>query len=498
MSKLFLSILISFIILVNLQSQSLWNGQGHIPQAYQLEWTTAGLLANTPKTADHVYTVTDPVFDDGDNSNYDGEINNAINSAKNDGGVSIIYFSSGDYNLTSMIELDKTYNNIIFQGAGSEETTLIFAVGSGNYCFYIQGDIDESNHIDVQNTLAKDQVNVTGDKSFSTYYDSDKWIWLRQNDYVGHGDDRWADYSVGQINKIVSYSGNNATLAYKASKDYSSSNDIYIYNIDPVLNIGIENLKIYRNESGSSSSGSNIFFKYAVNCWVKGVESSNTCRHHVDVQQSSHIYVSGCYLHHANDYGGYGRGYGVVLNISTTNCLVENNIFKTLRHAMTVQAGANCNVFTYNYSRDQEWTNGFWADLLGDDGPDICIHGNYSYGNLFEHNMVELIVADDPHGANGPYNAFVRNYSKDSDGVFHYMILYNAPYSSVLGCELRCDELYQPIMQSGTTNLVTDLWGKVATTDPDHNTYETAFWHTHESLARNLGIWDYGELLDNS
>lgn len=120
--------------MVNLQSQSLWNGQGHIPQAYQLEWTTAGLLANTPKTADHVYIVTDPVFDDSDNSNYDGEINNATDSAKNDGGVSIIYFPSGDYNLNSMIELDETYNNIIFQGAGSEETTLIFAVGSGNYC----------------------------------------------------------------------------------------------------------------------------------------------------------------------------------------------------------------------------------------------------------------------------------------------------------------------------------------------------------------------------
>lgn len=87
MPKFFLSILITFTIFVNLQSQSLWNGQGHIPQVYQLEWTTAGLLANTPKIADHFYKVTDPVFDDGDNSNYDGEINDAIDSAKNDGGV---------------------------------------------------------------------------------------------------------------------------------------------------------------------------------------------------------------------------------------------------------------------------------------------------------------------------------------------------------------------------------------------------------------------------
>ncbi len=46
------------------------------------------------------------------------------------------------------------------------------------------------------------------------------------------------------------------------------------------------------------------------------------------------------------------------------------------------------------------------------------IVGN-SYANLFEHNIVQEIEADwstsgipgftDPHGYNGPYNAFVRN-----------------------------------------------------------------------------------------
>ena len=81
-------------MLVCLQGQSLWNGQGHIPQASQLEWTNAGLLSNTPTSADHIYIVTDPVFDDNDNSNYDGEIYNAINAAKSNGGVSIIYFPS--------------------------------------------------------------------------------------------------------------------------------------------------------------------------------------------------------------------------------------------------------------------------------------------------------------------------------------------------------------------------------------------------------------------
>jgi hypothetical protein len=229
MNKLFLSILITFITIVTLHSQALYNGEGHIPQAYQLEWTKAGLLPNTPTLADYVYDITDPAFADGDNSNYDGEILNAIDAHKIDGGVCIIYFPSGNYTINSTIPLDETCSNVVFQGAGSGNTTLNFSVGYNNYCFEIEGELDNSDYIDVQNTLGMGEVNVTGNKSFSSYYDSDKWIWLRQNNFDGYGSETWADGSVGQINKIQSYSGSNATLAYKASKEYSSSDDIYIY-----------------------------------------------------------------------------------------------------------------------------------------------------------------------------------------------------------------------------------------------------------------------------
>jgi hypothetical protein len=78
---------------------------------------------------------------------------------------------------------------------------------------------------------------------------------------------------------------------------------------------------------------------------------------------------------------------------------------------MVVQAGANSNVFGYNYSTAQVWNCG--GGCPDGSGPDICIHGNYPFANLFEENEVVMIMADGEHGQNGPYNTFFRNRTHD-------------------------------------------------------------------------------------
>jgi hypothetical protein len=504
-----LVLILLLLLITYLYPQSLWNDEGHIPQNYQLDWNLARLQSAHPQQALNIFDVT--LYGATPDNNIDddfGGIALAIQTAQSTPGLSIIYFPEGEYLIKQSIHLENIYSsgtivwngNLVFQGEGADKTILKFQTGnSSEDCFYLNG-YETSNEVELTEDILKGTNSIESDTDgFSTINDN-SWIRLSEYDYPIHSS--WAKGSVGQITTLLRDPADNtkATMYHNASKEYLESRALKIWEIHPIQNVGFENIKIYRLDGNSNSDnhGHNIKFGYSTNCWVKGVESYYTSKHHINVWFSSNIEISGCYFHKARSYAGDGYGYGVILEYSTNYCLVENNIFETLRHAMLVQVGANSNVFTYNYSRDQEWTNGFWKDLLGGSGPDICLHGNYPFGNLFEHNWAERIIADDTHGNNGPYNAFVRNYSKDSDGVFHHMILYNAPYSSVLGCELRCDELYQPIMQSGTTNLVTDLWGKVATTDPDHNTYETAFWHTHESLAKNLGIWDYGVLFDNS
>jgi hypothetical protein len=178
------------------------------------------------------------------------------------------------------------------------------------------------------------------------------------------------------------------------------------------MNIGIECLKIKRQDQ--STSGSNIIFSYAANCFVRGVESDVSVSAHVDIFTSTRILVDGCYFHHAFEYdGGAKRGYGVTLNTHTGECLVTNNIFRYLRHAMMVKTGANGNVFYYNYSREvnrSEWPNNY--------GGDISLHGHYPFANLFEGNIVQNIIIDHYWGPSGPYNTFFRNRAETYGIIF--------------------------------------------------------------------------------
>jgi hypothetical protein len=113
-------------------------------------------------------------------------------------------------------------------------------------------------------------------------------------------------------------------------------------------------------------------------------------------------------MHHAHEYGDGGRGYGVVMHFGTGDCLIENNVFEHLRHSILLQAGANGNVITYNYSHDPFWstTSPF---IPSNSAGELVLHGNYVYRNLFEMNSVQNIVIDNSHGPNGPYNTFLRN-----------------------------------------------------------------------------------------
>ncbi|MCB0697651.1 MAG: T9SS type A sorting domain-containing protein, partial [Chitinophagaceae bacterium] len=127
---------------------------------------------------------------------------------------------------------------------------------------------------------------------------------------------------------------------------------------------------------------------------------------HVAINYSTHVLVRGCYFHHAHSYGDKSEAYGANLEFTSGDCLVENNIFEHLRHSMVVQAGANGNVISYNYSLDPYWTQ---PPSPADAAGDIVCHGDYPYLNLFEGNVAQNIIVDDSHGINGPFNTFFRN-----------------------------------------------------------------------------------------
>jgi hypothetical protein len=72
---------------------------------------------------------------------------------------------------------------------------------------------------------------------------------------------------------------------------------------------------------------------------------------------------------------------------------------------MILQAGANGNVYAYNYSIDPYRDNFIVSNSVGD----FALHGNWTYANLFEGNVGQNLMVDNSHGKNGDCNTFFKN-----------------------------------------------------------------------------------------
>ncbi|MDZ7304878.1 MAG: glycosyl hydrolase family 28-related protein [candidate division KSB1 bacterium] len=405
-----------FLGALPIQAQTLYNGVGHIPAAYQERWNRAGLLRDMstvePKLVINVASLS---------GNDDQKVQTALNQARSHvqsiGGLAIIYFPPGTYTLTTTIPTVPSDSNIVFQGAGSDRTFLVFQNMKNLPCFNLSGSApDFSSQSDLDQNFNKGDsiIHAANGYGLSSINPGD-WIhFVKFNFDYEDPNAAIEEDIVGQITRLeakgTDANGEWGEIKDVANMNYIDSSDpnysLKVREVIPVQNIGIENLTIKRNpDEQATAYVSNINFDFAVNCWVKGVELYKASRNHFSISHSSHIEVSGCYFHEAMYYGDGGWGYGVVTCASSTNCLIENNIFRKLRHAMVAGGGSNCNVWTFNYSREQYST---WNGIPYSDR-DLDLHAKYPFGHLFEHNIVEQIESDDYHGNNGPYNTFVRN-----------------------------------------------------------------------------------------
>jgi len=188
--------------------------------------------------------------------------------------------------------------------------------------------------------------------------------------------------------------------------------------------VGIEDLYLHFGDFesyGSSQGAFSISIYNSENCWVRGVNIYRGISSHIGISYSNNITISGNYFRKASHYHSGGHGYGVSIGGLSHNCLVEDNIFVTLRHAMILSDGACHNVFGYNASYDPYTTQtfvgvDFWPG-------DMVLHGHQSsehgysidfgpYENLFEGNYANTIHIDHYWGGNGSYNTFFRNLAR--------------------------------------------------------------------------------------
>ena len=239
--------------------------------------------------------------------------------------------------------------------------------------------------------------------------------------------------AVGEIAKVIDKNGNTLFLDRGLHFTYDPKLFPMIKRIGLVENAGIENIKIYRPNGNKDNM--NIAIERAYNCWIRNVESSWAMKCHVSLVRSYHCEIRDNYIHHAYDYGGGGHGYGVSINHRATSCLIEHNIFKTLRHAMVLSYAPIGNVCGYNFSTDSNDPSANFG--LGDIKADISLHGFYPLMNLFEGNIVEYIHSSDWWGPSGPGNTFFRNRATHQP----LYISDNSHYQNVIGNELT----YNPI-----------------------------------------------------
>lgn len=360
-----------------------------------VNWTSAGHHGDMPDYAKHI-TITDFGAKPDGITPCDSAFNEALK--KSFGGV-VIIFPSGNYLFHSSITLP---DSCIIRGEGASQTRLLFDLsGKESDLIKING-IVSTTHIALENSLRKDDSVI--EIAITSPFNVGDYIRLLVQDSL-LVTSTWARGSVGQLFCIKSLMPTKISTASHARRTYSLSDSPYLQKLTPRRGVGIECLKIERLDSTAGQT-SNVAFDNATDCWVTGVESEHCNFAHIAISSSTNIEISGCYIHHSFGYGGGGRGYGVLAQFTSGECLIENNVFRHLRHSMICQAGANGNVFAYNYSVDPFWTE---TALPSNSSGDIVLHGNYVFANLFEGNICQNIVIDNSHGINGPGNTFFRN-----------------------------------------------------------------------------------------
>ncbi len=311
-----------------------------------------------------------------------------------------ILFDTGDYRFAGSLALP---DSLILEGKGAQSRLLFDPQGGGQSFLTIGG--SGAGGFRPLNAMpqARQAWFLVAD---TTGFRPGRYAEIRQENGAWDSNPAsWAQKAVGHVSKIVHVSGD--TVFLEEGFRYASDSLLQPEARPLRMRTGvrIQCLKLERVDQPGAATGYHIRFSMAADCLVEGVESEKSLGSHIIADVSTHLTIRHNYIHDAYEFNGSGtRGYGVTINNHSTLCLVENNRFRRLRHAMMVKYGANGNVFGYNHSVEV-----LRAEPISDYSADISVHGHYPFANLFESNEVEMIMVDHYWGPGGPDNVFFRN-----------------------------------------------------------------------------------------
>ena len=374
-----------------------------LPAQSRARWARSGLGA-----APTNYTTVLNVKNYGAKGNGTNDDTSAINSAISKSSTgSVVYLPAGTYRITKRIY---PKSNTILRGDGAALTSLIFEGSNtldrciGLACW----DSDQTAaYVSVTDGLAMGSATVTI-SSVSGFAAGDIIEMEEDNDPAWGFTDSWQLRLPGQINRVLAVDAarNRLALDHRLRHTFSAARSPRLRRLVTAQNIGIENLFIRRKDA---VDGVTIEMKFAVRCWVRNVESYMTYKAHVWLDRSFECEVRQSYFHDSFVFGDGGQGYGVCCGKHTSDALVENNVFYHLRHSMIVGIGANGNTYGYNCSSARALD-----PVYGTQQPDISVHGNYVFMNLFEGNVLEDADVPDYYWPAGPGNTLFRNRISNS------------------------------------------------------------------------------------
>lgn len=371
-----------------------------IPDSLRFDWHLAGLDSNFNEPS-VIFDITSfgAIPDDGIDD-YPA-LQAAFASGIANGMV--VQFPSGKFQFNSTVFVP---SNCIIRGTGSDSTIFEFNLNNTQTNSFNFSGSGATPYHSILDTINRGGNLIILDSAAASLYSAGDRIEIRQlNGAWNTNPATWAEYSIGHVSTVDSVSGNSLYLANPLRFSLDTSLTPQIRAINVVENSGLECVKLLRTDSLATGVNCGVFMNLAYNCRIRGVEGFKGIGAHVLIERSAHVEVSGCYFHEAYGYTGSNtRGYGVVLGVHSNLCIVENNIFRKLRHSMMVKQGANGNVFAYNYSIEPNR-----SEFPSNYGADICVHGHYPFANLFEGNICQNIIIDQAWGPNGPQNAYFRN-----------------------------------------------------------------------------------------
>lgn len=408
-----------------------------IPSSNRINWDP-GIPGGIPIYSNSI-SVTDFGANGSDSRDDTQAFKDAISAAPKN---TTIHIPTGTYYLSSTITLGKNY--ITLKGEGHQNTRLIFTQWTDKLIqFNSQWGCSDSRYVDITQNVLKNSSTIT--VTSASQFQVGDFVRIRQDldpalYTCGYkGCESWQDRSMGQVLQVASVNGNQVTFTHPLNLNLKTSLRPKACDNPMVTYTGIQDL--YIEFPNSTGYGSNLQMHDTAYCWVKNVWSQKSLTAHIFFDTSYGNEIRGNYFNSSYDHGAGGKGYGIRGEQQSTNNLIEDNIFNHLRHSIVFSLGSSGNVAGYNFSR-----NPFTSQSPNWLTSDATSHGSYATQNLFEGNIIQLALADNVWGTNGPTTFFRNRIEKDLSNIdasisnpekFAYIeIKENNPNNNVIGNEL--------------------------------------------------------------